>query len=59
MSVRHRVEKLEGEEAKTKPVKFLFMEQRETREDCMKRLGYAPDDKSATFVMASWLDVDI
>lgn len=57
-AIEKRIEKLEAEDGK-KPLKFLWHEPGESREDCMKRHGYKPDDKTATFVMAGWLDREI
>lgn len=59
MSIKNRVEKLEGEDAKTKAMKFLWQEPGESREDCIRRHGYKPDDKSATFIMTSWIDAEL
>lgn len=58
-TLTHRVEKLESDEARTKAVRFLWQEPGESREDCIRRHGYRPDDKRATFVMTSWLDAEL
>lgn len=56
MSLLQRLKKLEESGTKTNPVKILFQERDESREACIKRHGYAPDDRHTKFIMASWLD---
>lgn len=59
MNIKNRVEKLESDEEKTKAMKFLWRETGESREDCIRRHGYRLDDKSATFIMTSWIDAEL
>ena len=59
MNIKNRVEKLESDDAKTNAMKFLWRETSESREDCIRRHGYRPDDKSATFILTSWIDAEL
>lgn len=54
-----RIEKLEGDEVKAKTVKFLWQEPGESRDECIRRHGYKPDEKNATFIMTSWIDAKL
>jgi hypothetical protein len=59
MRLLQRLKKLEESEAKTKAVKILFQECGESREACIKRHGYAPDDRNARFILVTWLDANL
>lgn len=56
MSLLQRLKNLEESGTKTSAVKILFQEHGETREACIKRHGYAPDDRYTKFILVSWVD---
>jgi len=56
MSLLQRLKNLEESGTKTNPVRILFQERGESREACIKRHGYTPDDRYTKFILASWLD---